>query len=100
MKSNWNVFIAVCVGAVLGFAVGQHMGAKGPMGTPIRPAAANAPSAAPAGSDQIYKVAIGDAPVKGDADAKVTIVESSDFQCPFCGRVVPTLVVRDTVACL
>ena len=92
MKSNWNIFIAVCVGAVLGFAVGQHMGGKAPLGSPIRQANANPPAAAPAGADQIFKVAVGDAPVKGDADAKVTIVEWSDFQCPFCGRVVPTLV--------
>ncbi|TMA23314.1 MAG: hypothetical protein E6J88_12935 [Deltaproteobacteria bacterium] len=54
MKSNWNVFIAVCVGAVLGFAVGQHMGSKGPLGTPIRPAQANAPAAVP-GADQICR---------------------------------------------
>jgi protein-disulfide isomerase len=91
VKSNWNVFIAVCVGAVLGFAVGQHMGAKGPLGTPVRQANANAVAAPPPGSDQIFKAEVGNAPVQGDADAKVTIVEWSDFQCPFCGRVIDTL---------
>ncbi len=95
MKSNWNVFIAVCVGAVAGFAVGQRMGNKGgSLGTPLRnqpPPVAAAPLLAPAGSDQIYKVALGDAPQKGSPEAKITIVEWSDFQCPFCGRVIDTL---------
>jgi protein-disulfide isomerase len=31
------------------------------------------------------------APVKGPANAPVTIVEFSDFHCPFCKRVLPTL---------
>jgi protein-disulfide isomerase len=38
-----------------------------------------------------YKVDVGDAHTKGPATAKVTIVEWSDFQCPFCSRVVPTM---------
>src|SRR5712664_782256 len=71
------------------------MGSKGgSLGTPLRNAAqaATAPApAAPPGSDQIFKVALGDAPQQGIADAKVTIVEWSDFQCPFCNRVVDTL---------
>ena len=38
-----------------------------------------------------YKVAVGQAPVRGPADAEITIVEWSDFQCPFCSRATPTL---------
>lgn len=41
--------------------------------------------------DKVYAVPLGDSPSRGPADALVTIVEVSDFQCPFCGKVVPTL---------
>jgi protein-disulfide isomerase len=44
-----------------------------------------------------FKVAIGKSPVRGPATALVTIVVFSDFQCPFCKRVEPTLdKVRET----
>ncbi len=38
-----------------------------------------------------YSVDVEGAPARGLESAKVSIVEFSDFQCPFCGRVVPTL---------
>lgn len=38
-----------------------------------------------------YVVTIGDANVRGPADARVTVVIFSDFQCPFCARVQATL---------
>ncbi len=37
------------------------------------------------------KVEIAGAPTKGPANAPVTIIEFSDFQCPYCSRVAPTL---------
>ncbi len=39
-----------------------------------------------------YPVALADHdPSRGPADAPITIVEFSEYQCPFCGRVTPTL---------
>jgi len=37
------------------------------------------------------KISLKDVPSKGPANAKVTIVEYSDFQCPFCSRGYQTL---------
>jgi protein-disulfide isomerase len=48
--------------------------------------AAGGPAAEPK-----FEVQAGNSPAMGPKNAPVTIVEWSDFQCPFCGRAQPTL---------
>jgi len=44
-----------------------------------------------AGDETVFKVPIDGAPMHGNMAAPVTIVEFSDFECPFCSRVLPTI---------
>ncbi|HZH78147.1 MAG TPA: thioredoxin domain-containing protein, partial [Archangium sp.] len=92
-----NVLVALLVGLVLGFAGGRAVtGPSSPDAGNKPTAAAAAPSAPKPGARQVdptvFKVPIDGSPVKGNADALVTLVEFSDYQCPFCARADATVV--------
>jgi protein-disulfide isomerase len=64
----------------------QKIGAAAPAPTPARPARPGRPD-----PNKRYEVDISGSPSTGNSDARVTVVEFSDFQCPYCARVGPTL---------
>ena len=85
---------AAAVAASLGLVINacEQNGVPPPANAPT-PSAAPAPSPAAArpAPAELYKVPLGDSPARGGAQPKVTLVVFSEFQCPFCAKVGPTI---------
>ncbi|MGB5284690.1 MAG: thioredoxin domain-containing protein, partial [Polyangiales bacterium] len=94
MSKGSSVLLAIVM-AIAGFAVGHMVGSKSGSETVVADGGsadeAKAADVIVAGDIERYKEPVTDAkPSKGPKDALVTIVEFSEFQCPFCARVLPT----------
>ena len=93
-----GLFLGIAVSAVVGLGVtlnlvmGGRALAVGGSNTYVAPSVpSDVPSAqAPVAAGPLKKVGSSDH-VQGAKNAKVTLVEYSDFQCPFCSRHLPTV---------
>ncbi|NVB36567.1 thioredoxin domain-containing protein [Pseudenhygromyxa sp. WMMC2535] len=65
--------------------------AKAERAAPQRPKSKNTQRPGKPDPASSYAVPVDDRPAKGPETALVTIVEYSDFECPFCRKVLPTL---------
>lgn len=98
--SSTNPWFAVSmglVGLIVGYTLGSGgagMSAIGAIGAPAAPTppsvpTAAAPQAPPAGDVKPVDPQVDH--IRGNPDAAVSVIEYSDFECPFCARNHPTM---------
>ena len=93
MSKGSSVLLAIVM-AIGGFMLGHVVGSRSSTDSGAAEAPAEEAKAADKFADDVerFKVPVTSAqPSKGPKDALVTIVEFSEFQCPFCARVLPTM---------
>ena len=91
---KFSVLVSLVVGLSLGIVIGRATSSLGPGSkSEVRPPVANAqqPRQAPKPDNTVWRLPIDSSPVDGSQDALVTLVEFSDYQCPFCGRANTTI---------
>jgi protein-disulfide isomerase len=90
---KFSVLVSLVVGLILGIVVGRATASMGPGAAKpdLRAQAPQQPRQPPKPDNTVWKIPVDGAPVEGSPDALVTLVEFSDYQCPFCGRATATI---------
>jgi len=93
-SGNKSQILAVILLVIASFIIGslwtkiQYLEKNGSVAKQTAPIAqqAVAPQAAPPEDTTPKKVSVDDDPVLGDKNAKVTLIDFTDYECPFCKR--------------
>src|SRR5271165_1488339 len=92
---KFSVFVSLVVGLILGIIVGRATSSLGP--GPAKPdsrppaAAAAQQRQLPKADATVWKLPVDGSPIAGSPEALVTLVEFSDYQCPYCGKAHQTI---------
>jgi protein-disulfide isomerase len=78
-----SAIVTLLLGLVIGFALGRSTGTGGAAAVAQRPTSPTRPPPRTADAT-VYRIPLEDSPVRGAPEALVTLVEFSDYQCPFC----------------
>ena len=99
LNNHWFGISMALVGVIAGYAIATGMGTSSAPNVPapaqvakqpVVPAPAQRPTPPPAGDVKPVDPKVDH--IRGNPNAKISVIEFSDYECPFCKRHHPTMV--------